>query len=38
LPDRHVRDGLRVMTGFRLRWLPERGRLDRGHYDHRWML
>ena len=38
MPDRHVRPGSRVTTGFRLRSLSERGRLDRGHCDHRWML
>ena len=38
MPERHVRRALRVTTGFRLRWLSERGCLDRGHCDHRWML
>jgi len=38
LPDRHVRRALRVTTGFRLRWLSERGCLDRVCCDHRWML
>jgi len=38
LSVQHVRLALPAATGFRLRLLSERGRLDRGHCDHRWML
>jgi len=33
-----VRRALRATTSFRLRSLSERGRLDQGRGDHRWML
>jgi len=30
--------GARAMNGFRLRWLSERGRFDRGRFVLQWML